>query len=139
MNEAESPAKMVDNARVLLVEDDTQLLELSQQVLQLFGFTVCSLTDGRDALDWFREHYDSLDLVILDRRLPSIGGGALFRVMHQLHPNLPIILSSGFISQEDELQLLSEGIKAVLRKPVPIKVFERAVRAAMNLPAERAE
>ena len=51
----ESPTKMVEDACALLVEDDTQLLELSQQMLEFFGFTVHPFTDGKDALDWFKE------------------------------------------------------------------------------------
>lgn len=136
MSDDDSETPMVKDSKVLLVEDDLQLLELSTQILEFFGFTVHAFADGKEGLDWFKSHSNELDLIILDRRLPSIGGGALFRVMHHVNPQLPILLSTGDISTEDELQLLGEGITAVLRKPVPIKAFERAVRKAMQLPEE---
>ena len=85
MDEDSPVSAMVHDARALIVEDDPQILDLSKQILQFFGFEVHALLDGKEALDWFQGHADDLDLVVLDRRLSSIGGGALFRVMHQIN------------------------------------------------------
>ena len=127
-------APLVEDKAVLLVEDDADLLGVTTQILQHFGFTVHAFADGGVALQWFNQHYSELDLAILDRRLPSIGGGALFRVMHVMAPKLPIILYSGDVSVDDERQLSSEGIALVLRKPLGIKNFQRAIREVLGLP-----
>lgn len=117
----------------LLVEDDADLLGVTTQILEYFGFRVQGFTDGGQALQWFNDHVSEVDLVMVDRRLPSIGGGALFRVMHVVAPKLPIILYSGDISADEERQLLTEGVSIVLRKPIAIKQFQDAITSVMGL------
>ena len=53
MDEDSPVSAMVHDARALIVEDDPQILDLSKQILQFFGFEVHALLDGKEALDWF--------------------------------------------------------------------------------------
>lgn len=125
---------VVDKA-AMLVEDDPDLLGVTSQILEHFGFQTYGFADGGKALQWFNAHHREVHLAMLDRRLPSIGGGALFRVMHVVAPDLPIILYSGDISGDEERQLLAEGVRVVLRKPIAIRQFHAAICEVMGVSA----
>ncbi|MCC7403948.1 MAG: response regulator [Bdellovibrionales bacterium] len=81
--------------KVLVVEDETELLELESSMLEGLGFEVFRAPDGTQALQLFSELGFQLDLVISDNSLPGITGLELFREMRKVNQSIPLILASG--------------------------------------------
>src|SRR5262245_33806616 len=75
--------------RVLVVDDEPNLLELRRVLLERFGYHVIVAASGQQALEIFRR--TAVDAVILDYRMPGMNGGQTAREIRNLDPVIPII------------------------------------------------
>lgn len=80
---------------ILLVEDDANILLLSQHVLQDQGFKVLCASEGRKGLELFGQHQQDIVAAILDLSLPDMDGQEIFQELRKQRESLPIILMSG--------------------------------------------
>jgi len=103
--------------RVLLVDDETMLVQLGCEQLKRLGYDAIGTTDSHVALDTFRADPMRFACVITDYTMPALMGTTLAREMQRLRPDLPVILCSG--SQEGLVpeHVTAQGIAAVLLKP----------------------
>ncbi len=69
-------------------------------MLEERGFTVMTAVDGLEGVETFREHADEILLVLLDMTMPRMSGEEAFKIMHELRPDTPIVLCSGYTAQE---------------------------------------
>ncbi|MGM0443292.1 MAG: response regulator [Fibrobacterota bacterium] len=83
----------MSHKRVLLIEDDSAVIRLLQQILESRGYVVTALEDGRRALDLFRR--DPFDLVITDIIMPDVEGMEIIMTVKGESPETPIIAISG--------------------------------------------
>ncbi|MDH3254394.1 MAG: response regulator [Acidobacteriota bacterium] len=119
---------------VLLVDDEPVVRTVAQRMLEHLGFEVRVATDGREALDVFREHADSIRLVILDLAMPEIGGEEAFTEMRRIRSDVPVIMSSGYDEQEVSTALAGKGLTAFIQKPYRLAALQESVRAALEEP-----
>lgn len=105
------------NQRILLIDDDPQVLGLSELVLSKCGYNVISHSNSSHALELFRDVPDQFDLIITDFNMPGKNGADLTREIRQLKPHLPIIICSGSGSDVDEKAIMSCGATLFIRKP----------------------
>jgi len=82
--------------RILLVDDDEDLLFSITRMLQKLGYNVTSQNDPLNALELFGMSPDSFDLVLTDQAMPNLNGIELAEKLAALRPGLPIILCTGF-------------------------------------------
>ena len=90
------------NELVLLVDDDRSVREMVSMALIKKGYRVMSTGDGQDALRLLRDHLDKISLVLSDVIMPRMSGVELASQISQMKPQLPVLLMSGFMT--DELQ-----------------------------------
>jgi two-component system cell cycle sensor histidine kinase/response regulator CckA len=102
---------------VFLVDDDLMVMEATSELLELMGYRVLEAYDGPEALDLFREHWQQIDLVILDLILPALSGKDLFYKMKAVHPEVKVLLSSGFSMVGQAEELLDVGCRGFIQKP----------------------
>lgn len=81
--------------RVLLVEDDEQVRNLTSRVLKMLGYEVCVQADADKTLKWLEGNRDC-DLLITDVIMPGLDGGRLAQAVRQRIPNLPVLFISGY-------------------------------------------
>ncbi|MBL7151281.1 MAG: response regulator [Candidatus Omnitrophica bacterium] len=108
---------MADKKRILLVDDEAQLVEMVKMRLEASGYEVLSAFDGQEALDKARK--EKPDLIILDLMLPKIDGYKVCRMLKfdEKYKNIPIILFSAR-AQETDVKLGKEvGADAYITKP----------------------
>lgn len=117
---------------ILIVEDETQLLELAQAVLETHGYTVITSTDGERTVATYRERWHTIDLVISDLGLPKLNGIDVFQQLLEINPNVRFILTSGYIDPEQKAQVLALGAKHVLQKPYTPNDLLIKVRTALD-------
>jgi two-component system, cell cycle sensor histidine kinase and response regulator CckA len=95
----ETPAHIVGGGRTILVVDDEENVRVvTAMVLQAHGFVVTEAADGEEAIRLFQENPGLPCAVILDLVMPRAGGDAVATVIKQRRPELPIILTSGLLS-----------------------------------------
>ena len=97
--------------RILLVDDDPSVLELTGELLGMAGYTVVPETTGRAAIDRL-EAGETFDALVTDHSMPEMTGEELVLRVRLLAPDLPCLLVTG---HGDAIEL-AQPIK-VLRKP----------------------
>ncbi|MBI2195133.1 MAG: response regulator [Planctomycetes bacterium] len=117
---------------VLLVEDETMVLQVGQQMLQSLGYQVLTARNGREGLERFHEHHQNIHLVVLDLVMPEMGGEELFFKLHEIDPALKVVLMSGYSIQEKLDGLRDHGLKGFVLKPFTLQSLGRAVRDALD-------
>jgi two-component system C4-dicarboxylate transport response regulator DctD len=94
------------------------------------GYVVVEAWNGRIAIELARE--TSFDLVISDVRMPDIDGLDLLAALHELDPNLPVVLTSGSPGPPSVVQTRMLGAFAFLEKPVPFDTMRETARRAIE-------
>ncbi len=129
-------------ARLLYVEDDESLRFVTQDNLEVAGFEVNAIADGREALAFIKSGV-SFDLAILDVMLPGVDGFALAEAIRVRDAEVPILFLSAKSLPDDRLQGLRTGADDYLTKPfsieelvLKVEIFLRR-RHLAERPAER--
>ena len=101
--------------RVLVVDDNEDILEIVHEALSYEQFTVKSIVDGEKAMSMIEEF--NPDLVILDYRIAGENGGEICSRIksHPKFNNIPVIIFSAYINHADEV--FGYGCDAVINKP----------------------
>jgi DNA-binding response OmpR family regulator len=109
-----------DNMRVLIVDDNRDILDLVQRVLQTYGYDVVIARDGIDALQ--QESATQPDLVVLDVNLPAIDGWEVCRRI-KARRNVPVMLLTVRAERADLERSREAGADDHLAKPFDITIF----------------
>ena len=116
-------------SRVLLVEDDLQLLRAMQVTLHARGHHILTATTGRRALATAAGEHP--DLVVLDLGLPDLDGVEVIRGLRSWTP-MPIIVLSGRTSGGDKVAALDAGADDYVTKPFGVEELAARIRAAVR-------
>jgi DNA-binding NtrC family response regulator len=114
--------------RVLIVDDEEDLVSTMAERLELRGFEVETATSGTDAL----AHVGKSDFSVLlvDVKMPGVGGLELMAEIKRDHPDLPVILFTGHTSVADAERGIQEGAFGYLMKPIDIDRLIEEIRNA---------
>ena len=133
---SEIPLRAGAGATILVVDDEGAVRRFAGRVLEREGYTVREARDGAEALDLVRQG-GSFDVVVSDIVMPRLNGVELMQALASSHPDLPVILMSGYATAA-----LSElGIVApcsILAKPFPPERLLEEVRRCMRRSPSRA-
>jgi PAS domain S-box-containing protein len=122
--------------RVLLVDDEDLIRANGVQILRHLGYTPEAFPDGRSAIDFFREHWKDIDLVVLDMVMPKMSGREVFRALRRIDPGVRVLISTGHAEEQALQELLGEGALGVLRKPFRIEAFADCIANTLPAPVE---
>ena len=111
---------------VLVVDDDPALQTLFKQFLKKAGFGRIVVGTGAEAINYAEKQ--DFDLVFLDLKLPDIPGDELYARLKQMHPDLPIVIITGYPDSEILSKILSSGPVTVIKKPIEFDQLNRTVR-----------
>ena len=104
-------------ATILLVDDEEVIRNMAGDILRALGYRVAVCCDGREAVDYYRKHWQEIDLVLLDMVMPEMNGCEAFRAMRENNPDVRVILSSGYSINGEAQEILDNGVKAFIGKP----------------------
>jgi DNA-binding response OmpR family regulator len=123
---------MQANATILLAEDDENLRFVIQDNLELRGYKVTSVENGKIALDRFRGL--KVDLCVLDVMMPEMDGFALAQKIREMDANVPILFLTAKGLKEDRLQGFKVGGDDYLTKPFSIEELLFRVEVFLKRP-----
>jgi excisionase family DNA binding protein len=121
---------------VLVVDDDPSLQILFKEFLKKAGFSRIVVGTGSEAVQQAEKR--AFDLVFLDLKLPDIPGDELFKTLHALHPDMPIVIITGYPDSELLSKILQSGPVTVIQKPIDFEQLNRTVRILGHKGAEAA-
>jgi two-component system, cell cycle sensor histidine kinase and response regulator CckA len=88
--------RIIQQATILVVEDDASVRRVAQRALELAGYTVHTASNGREALTALDRLGAEVDLVVSDFVMPELGGKELARQLGERWPDLPVLFMSGY-------------------------------------------
>ncbi|HKL26346.1 MAG TPA: sigma-54 dependent transcriptional regulator [Desulfuromonadales bacterium] len=101
--------------RVLVVDDDKVIREGLQRILNAEGYLVETLSSGRQALDCLETR--DFDLIITDLKMPGMSGLEVLQAIKSEHPDLPVILITGYAAIDNAVEVMKSGAADYLAKP----------------------
>ena len=110
---------------VLLIDDLADFNDLLAINLRNHGYTVKAFCEPAEALDYFRNCPDEFHIAVVDYMMPKMNGKEVARRLHELRPDLPIILLSGYASGITVENAEENGFCALFDKPVEIDKLSR--------------
>ena len=118
-------------SRILVVDDEPLIREACAKALSSLGFVVVTADNGQDALMRAGEAGPSISLVVTDLDMPILGGRGLIEAMRSVLPNVPIIVTSGVVTDEESAFLRQDPrVRVVLQKPFSLAELFSAVGKA---------
>ena len=117
----ERDAPTGNGERILFVDDEGVLLFVGTMTLEQNGYKVTGMPNGESALHELRQNPGSYDIVVTDLSMPGLSGLQLAHQLRKVRPDLPVILTSGYVNPEDQANADRLGIRAILTKPVNTK------------------
>ncbi len=122
---------MSDPAFVLLVDDDEMVRAVTRLALEKMGCRVITASDGVEGVDTFKEHWEELDLVILDLTMPRLSGEEVFAQLRRVKPEVRVLLSSGYNEAETTNRFAGKGLAGFIQKPYTPSELRRKLQEIM--------
>ncbi len=118
--------------KILLVDDDEIIVDITSMMLVRLGFTVLSAGDGIEAVEMYRQHRPGICLVLSDVYMPKMNGWETLSALRRIDPDIPVILISGY-SEEQVMEGDHPDLpQAFLGKPYSFEVLKDAIRRALQ-------
>jgi CheY-like chemotaxis protein len=127
-----SRAAVRPTERILVIDDDRTLLEMTRATLDRQGYRVTAMRDPLQAIAAFAAEPTGWDLVITDRTMPGMNGEELAREILKARSTTPVIMCTGFSDSVTEEKARSIGIRAFLMKPIVGKELTSTVRSVLD-------
>jgi YesN/AraC family two-component response regulator len=116
---------LAKNKKVLIVDDDEQIVDIMADILKKSFGTVVTAYNGKEALEKYTT--DKFDLVITDIRMPKMDGIELSIEIRRLHHEQAIIVASAHSDSEYLMDLISLGINDFILKPIDMTLFYKKI------------
>lgn len=120
------------NETILIVDDHETIWDFLIEALQDLGYSVLLAENGLDAVEIYKENPGSVDLVLLDMIMPKCGGHQAFYQLKAIDPKVKVLLSSGFVSENEVEDLLAQGACGFLPKPHRLPVLIKEIRRILD-------
>jgi DNA-binding NtrC family response regulator len=118
--------------RILLVEDDNEVREMSAEILRRNGYCVFTAKSAKRAWDIFQRENGRIDLVFCDMVLPDMPGTRLVEEMSEGHEGLKVIFCSGYDHLQPAGQETGVSSRPFLRKPYSFATLLRTVKSSLE-------
>ncbi len=102
---------------ILVVDDDSKIRNFIRRALEQTHHRVILATNGREGLETFRQRHQEIDMVIMDLTMPEMNGADAFREMRRIHPEVQVLLMSGYNAQDTTNKFAGKGLAGFIQKP----------------------
>jgi DNA-binding NtrC family response regulator len=114
--------------KVLLVDDETDFLEVMSERMKTRGLDVSTSTSAKEALKQAQE--GNYDAVVLDLMMPEMDGIEALSALKEKHPELQVILLTGHGSVEKGVEAMKLGAMDFLEKPIDLNALTEKIKQA---------
>ena len=129
---SESPIHAGHGQRILLIDDESALANLASTLLRRLQYKVESFVDPAQGLAAFQSAPGRFDLVITDLHMPGMSGLDVLQVVRKVHPRIPVVVTSGLVTESVVNNVRSHGVSEFLQKPSGLRELSEAVWRALN-------
>jgi DNA-binding NtrC family response regulator len=101
----------------LIIDDEAPIRKMLRKTLEYVGFDVLEAKSGRLGLKTFEEEQDKITAIILDVIMPEMDGVEVYRELIKIDPKARVLISTGYASSHQTMELEKMGVKNFLQKP----------------------
>jgi len=134
MSNDESDVIPTGSERLLFVDDEDAILNMSRMLFGRLGYRVSTRSSSLEALELFRQNPERFDLIITDLTMPNLTGIKLAERILDIKPRMPIILCTGYNDKIPEEGFESLGFKALVHKPYTKLSLAKLIRKILDDP-----
>ena len=120
------------NETILVIEDDKAVLDALKSMLEHFGYSVITASNGEKAIDIYLVEKERINLVILALNMPGMGGRKCLESMLEIKPDLKTIITSGYSSAAFVQDINKSGTLVLIEKPYQIEELLRTIREVVD-------
>jgi two-component system cell cycle sensor histidine kinase/response regulator CckA len=132
-NSAQRPQpRLKPGSTVLVVDDEFEVRDVVKDMLAARGLRVLTAEDGDRAIEVFRQHTDSIDVVLLDMAMPGKSGDEVLQEIAAIRPDARVIVSSGFIEENTTSRFGPAKPAAFLHKPFTTDALMERIRGVLE-------
>ena len=123
---------MQGEGRILLVDDEEQVVNVTGQMLRSLGYEVVGMTSATEALSLFSGAARDFDLLITDLTMPDLTGIELSARFRAVRPDLPVVLFSGYSEQFSKESAEQAGVREYCNKPLTLRQLASVVHRVLH-------
>jgi two-component system cell cycle sensor histidine kinase/response regulator CckA len=117
---------------ILLVDDESHILEYVGEMIQSLGYIVLTVDNGQEAVRIFERNRQIIKLVVLDMYMPGMDGKEVFQRLYALDPSVKVIIASGYGRTEASQSILKKGRHVMLPKPFTRDELAQAIAQLLS-------
>ncbi len=102
---------------MLFVDDEPMIRKVGKKMLESLGYAVLLAANGKEAVEVFRKHRTEIRCIILDLTMPEMDGYEAFSRIRSIEPEVKIVLSSGYNTEELTQRFAGKNPTAFIQKP----------------------
>jgi CheY-like chemotaxis protein len=118
--------------QVLFIDDEEPIRRMADKMLRKLGYTVTACGSGESALAEFRNRSGGLAVVMTDMTMPGMSGLDVVAGVREIRPDIPVILTSGFLGESDLARARALNVTRMLDKPLSAESLAAAMRACLE-------
>lgn len=104
--------------KILIVDDEIEMAKELKNILEMEDYEISHAVDGQEAIEKFSR--EDIGLVLLDIKMPKLGGLEAFRKMKEINSSIPVIVMTGSFARKSAIQAVKEGAVEAISKPFDV-------------------
>jgi CheY-like chemotaxis protein len=120
------------SSRVLVVDDEEIIRATAAGMLQRLGYSAVTCASGPEAVEYYRDAWRDVDLVLLDLMMPELSGVETFARLRAINPDARIVITSGYSLNAQVQALLDGGAAGFVGKPFELADFSQVLADAVK-------
>jgi DNA-binding NtrC family response regulator len=125
---------MKNAARILIIDDDENILRVEVAILEDKGYEVETATTGTEAIE--KTEQSHFDLMLVDIRLPDMEGTEVITRIHDTTPKIRKVIVTGYPTLQNAVTAVNNGADAYVMKPFDVEQMLETVRKQLELQAQ---
>jgi PAS domain S-box-containing protein len=117
---------------ILVVDDEPALRKMAGMILENSGYSILAAKDGREAVEMFRQNTPKIAAVLLDMTMPVMGGHEAFKLIREIQPGVPVVMSSGYSETFAREELGRDAVAGFVQKPYSAAKLVKSIQEALQ-------
>jgi DNA-binding response OmpR family regulator/signal transduction histidine kinase len=129
---ASSLHNSVTGGTILVIDDEMTIRRMLIKTLKYVGYDVLEADSGKIGINLYKQEKDQISAVILDVIMPEMDGVQIYKALKKINPNVAVLVSTGYASSKQTIELKELGVEAFLKKPYRQSELVEAVSKVIN-------
>jgi len=117
---------------ILVIDDEEQVLEVTSDMLNSFGYKVVKCNSALKAIEHFQAEQNEINLVLLDMNMPELNGYECLLKLKEIKPDVSAIIATGYMMDDDVRAALAAGVQGVVKKPFKRDELSQLVHTVLD-------